>query len=380
MRFAIVGCGYVADFYMSTLPNHPQLQLVGAFDHNPDRLRAFSAYHQVLPFASLAQILDDSSIELVANLTNPRSHFAVSLAALQEGKHVYSEKPMAMSVEDARALVDLAAKKNLLITSAPCSVLGETAQTIWKALREGMVGTPRLVYAELDDGPVPFLAYRDWISESGAPWPFKDEFEVGCTLEHAGYYLGMLLAFFGPVKQVTSFASILMGDKAVHLDQQTPDFSVACLEFHCGVVARLTCGIYASHNHTLQIFGDQGIVSTGAVWHYGSPVYLTRRTKLQKRLERHPNIARLLGHGARKLPLVRPAKFRSSKGPNKMDFCRGIAELENALQEKRSCRLSPEWACHMTEITLAIQHPRLFGSPQELKTSFREMDPLPWAR
>jgi predicted dehydrogenase len=364
---------------MATLSNHPHLQLVGVFDQDPSRLQTFSDYHKVSKFGNFAQLLGDPSVDLVANLTNPRSHFAVSLAALEAGKHVYSEKPMAMSVADARTLVDAAAKRSLLITSAPCNVLGETYQTIWRALRQKMIGVPRLIYAELDDGPVPLLSYKDWISESGAPWPFKDEFEVGCTLEHAGYYIGMLTAFFGPVKRVTSFASTLLEDKAVILDQQTPDFSVACLEFHCGVVARLTCGIYASHDHRLRIFGDQGILSTDSVWHYGAPVYLTRRSNLQKRLERHPNIARLIGHVPKQLPLVRPANFRSSKGPNKMDFCRGISEMANSIEEKRSCRLSADWALHMTEITLAIQNPAPFAVSLDLETSFRQMDPMPWA-
>jgi predicted dehydrogenase len=380
MKFALVGCGYVADFYMSTLSNHPQIQLAGVFDHNPDRLRAFSAFHKVLAFESFAQILEDPSIELVANLTNPRSHFDISYAALQAGKHVYSEKPMAMTVDDARSLVDLAAKKDLLITSAPCNSLGEASQTIWKAIREKTIGTPRLVYAELDDGPVPLLSYKNWISESGAPWPFKDEFEVGCTLEHAGYHLGVMLAIFGPVKQVTSFASIVMNDKLVQLNQQTPDFSVACLEFASGVVGRLTCSIYAAHNHDLRIFGDSGIISTKAVWHYGSAVQITRRTPLQMRFERRPYVAKALGHGPKRVPLVRPAAFRSSKGPNKMDFCRGIAEAADSLRDKRACRLSPEWALHMTEIALNMQNPKLYGCPQQLTTSFPAVEPMPWAR
>jgi hypothetical protein len=77
-------------------------------------------------------------------------------------------------------------------------VLSETAQTIWKLLREQAIGTPRLVYAELDDGNVAAMDYPTWISASGAPWPARDEFEVGCTLEHAGYHLTWLTAFFWP--------------------------------------------------------------------------------------------------------------------------------------------------------------------------------------
>ena len=89
------------------------------------------------------------------NLTNPASHFEVSRACLEAGKHVYSEKPLATNMDDARALCALAESKGLMLASAPCSVLGEAAQTLWLALRRNEIGKVRLVYAELDDDFVP---------------------------------------------------------------------------------------------------------------------------------------------------------------------------------------------------------------------------------
>jgi predicted dehydrogenase len=379
MRFGIVGCGYVADFYLSTLGNHPQLALAGVYDRNPERARAFSEFHKVRRYESMEQLLADESVELIANLTNPRSHFEVSMAALKSGKHVYSEKPLATALEDAQTLVDFAKKNNLLIASAPCNVLGESAQTIWKALRENMIGKPRLVYAEIDDGPVPFFDYKKWVSESGAPWPYQDEFEVGCTLEHAGYYLGMLTAFFGPAKRLTSFSHVVLDDKQVPLRTNTPDLTVGCIEFHSGVVARLTCSIYATHDHRLRIFGDGGVLSTDACWHYGSPVYVKRRTALTQRLDREPALATVLGLGPKKVPLVRAARFRSGKGHNHMDFCRGIAEMADSLKEKRQCRLSPDWSLHLTELALAMQNPETYDPDQGLVSTFETMPPMPWA-
>src|SRR5262249_49461000 len=156
---------------------------------------------------TLRDVLDDPRVELVANLTNPSSHYEVSKAALEAGKHVYSEKPLAMDLDQARELVAIARAKRLHVTSAPCSVLGESAQTLWKSLRHGAIGKPRLVLAELEDGPVHLMRPQTWASDSGAPWPYKDEFEVGCTLEHAGYYITWFVAFFGPARSVTSFST-----------------------------------------------------------------------------------------------------------------------------------------------------------------------------
>src|SRR5207247_8336645 len=161
-------------------------------------------------------------------------------------KHVYSEKLLAMGFDDARTLVGVAESKKVFLGTAPCSVLGETAQTMWKALREGKIGRVRLVYANFDDGMIaPKLSPWMWRNESGVLWPAKDEFEVGCTFEHAGYVLSWLAAFFGPALSVTSFASIQIPDKGIPVDSMAPDFMVGCIEYADGVVARVTCGLVA---------------------------------------------------------------------------------------------------------------------------------------
>src|SRR5690606_34555385 len=147
---------------------------------------------------------------VILNLTNPTSHVAVSDACLRAGFHVWSEKPLALRMDKAVALHALAQEKSLILASAPSSVLGEAAQTLGHALRHGIAGTPRLIYAELDDGYVPQARFRDWISASGAPWPYADEFRTGCTLEHAGYYLSWLIAIFGPVRTVVAASATVI--------------------------------------------------------------------------------------------------------------------------------------------------------------------------
>ncbi|XQQ06797.1 MAG: Gfo/Idh/MocA family protein [Leptolyngbya sp. IPPAS B-1204] len=285
MQIAIVGCGFVADYYLKTLANYPDLQVAGVMDRVEERATRFSAYHAVPMYRSLAELLADPNVSIVLNLTNPGSHYEISKAALEAGKHVYSEKPLAMTMPEAEELVALAEQRGLLISSAPCSLLGESAQTLWKALREKQIGTVRLVYAEMDDGLVHRMPYQKWVSESGIPWPYKDEFEVGCTLEHAGYYVTWLTAFFGPAETVTAFSSCLIPDKQtdVPLDHNAPDFSVACIKFASGVVARLTCSIVAPHDHQLRIIGDDGVMGIEDCWYYGSPVYIKRMIRIRRK-------------------------------------------------------------------------------------------------
>jgi predicted dehydrogenase len=382
VRIAIVGCGYVADFYMTTLTNHAALVLAGVHDRDPARASHFARFHHTRDYGSLEALLADQSVDLIVNLTNPRSHYEVSRAALEAGKHLYSEKPLATEWPQAVELVELASRRGLRIGSAPCTVLGEAAQTVWRAVRERRIGDVRLVYAELDDGMVHLENFRSWKSASGIPWPAKDEFEIGCTLEHAGYYLSWLAAMFGPAESVTAFASAQLPDKGVPNlgPPDAPDFSVGCIRFASGVAARITCSIIGAHDHTLRLFGDKGTLVVKEAWDFGSPVLLQKWTPFTFRAERRSPALAHVAVGPRRIPLVRPPRFRS-KGPGArpIDFCRGIAELADAVRENRPARLSGDFSLHITEMALTLHAPREMGSPRRMTTTFAPMEPMPWA-
>jgi predicted dehydrogenase len=374
MNLAIVGCGFVADYYLATLPLHPELKLLGMMDKDSSRAEHLAGLAGVRHYQHLTDLLDDSRVELVLNLTNPRGHYEISKAALLKGKHVYSEKPLGMRLEEARELVELAESRGLSIASAPCSLLGETAQTLWKVLREQALGRVRVVYAEMDDGMVFRKPYRKWKSVSGIPWPYKDEFEVGCTLEHAGYYLSWLAAWFGPAKTVTSFASVQVPDKlsGEALDMDSPDFSVACIQFHSGVVARLTCGLLAPHDHSIKIVCDEGVLYTDESWDYRSPVYSRRMVNIRRKTFLNPLRKK---HTLPRAPHGKP----KTKGAQSMDFARGPAELADAVRNNRPCRLSARFSLHVNEMALAIHWAREQGATYSMSTTFDTIQPMPWS-
>ena len=190
MNIAFIGCGYVAEFYFKTLSNYPDLKLIGAYDLNKQNLQIFCDRSSARSYASLEQLLGDASVDLVLNLTNPRSHFEVTKRCLEAGKHVYSEKPLAMDAARARELVDKAKLKNVYLACAPCNLLSETAQTIWKALRDGVVGQVRLVYGSFDDGDGHEGARTSGVEERiWGSLACQGRVRAGCTYEHAGYVL-----------------------------------------------------------------------------------------------------------------------------------------------------------------------------------------------
>ncbi len=372
---AIIGCGFVADLYLETLRLHPQLALQGVFDRDPGRSFAFARRHALEVYPDREALLADPRVELVLNLTNPHAHYDVTRACLDAGKHVYSEKPLAMQVEHARALVGLAQARGLLLSGAPSRLLGRPAQTLWKALREGRIGRPYLAYAEMDDGLLHRMAYRRWIGASGAPWPYVDELEVGNTLEHAGYALTWLVAMLGPVQRVTAFASRVVPEKRmeVPLERQAADFSVAALQHESGAVSRLTCSIVAPHDHRLLICGEDGTLSVDDCWKPTSPVRHRGRIELLGRSRETPF--------ARRLPLLGDAEaVRASKGRRKVDFCLGPVDLARALREGRAPRLSAQFCLHITEVALAISN-ALEGPPVvTIDSRFDTPEPMPWAQ
>jgi predicted dehydrogenase len=373
MAVTLIGCGFVADLYMRSFKTYPALRVLGAHDRDPARMQAFCAHWNVPALSSLDAVFAVQPKDgLILNLTNPDQHFALTQTCLQAGFHVYSEKPLAMTMPEATALHALAKARGLRLASAPCSVLGQAAQTLAHAIRLGVAGVPRLIYAELDDGFVSQAPVDKWVSESGAPWPYGDEFQVGCTVEHAGYYLSWLIAMFGTVRQVVAASACLVPDK-LRVSAVTPDFSVATLFFESGPVARLTCSIVAPHDHRIRVVGDAGVLELDKAWDNAAPVKYRRRFTVRRRLLEHP-IARRIRLPGPTHPMV------GRWGAASMNFALGPVELLEAIATGRPSRLSADFALHLNEVTLAIQNAGDAAGAQLMQTRCEPMEPMPWAR
>jgi len=377
---AIIGCGYVADSYRQCLSLHEgELRLTGTYDRAPQRLAAYRASWGDHAYGSLDEVLADPACSIVLNLTDPESHAAVTEAAIAAGKHVYSEKPLAMTATEAAALRDRARAAGVRLASAPCNALGESLQTAWAAIRAGTIGKVLLAYAELDDGMIHRTNYGTWLSRSGKPWPGRGEFETGCTYEHAGYALTIFGAMFGPATRVTSFAALLVPDKQTTppLPDPAPDFSVGCIEYESGVVARLTNSIVAPYDHRMRIIGETGTLEIQEPWDYASPVILRRpgQGRIARLIER-----RLGGGLGKRLPMARKVPFKGGRGRPTMDFLRGPAELAAAIREGRPSRLDEDFAVHVTELTEMLQYPGRFDRPALVQSRFAPIQPMDWAR
>jgi predicted dehydrogenase len=405
MKIAFAGCGYVFDIYMRTKWAHPELEVCGVFDIDTARAETVGRHFGFHVYPDYETLLTDPDVEIVINLTSIKAHYEVTKRALEAGKHVYSEKPLTTEVDQTQELFALAEAHGLVFTGAPCNLYCDAVSTLWKAVRDGAVGKPVLVYAELDDSPSHLKRMEKVQNPTGAFFPYIEEYQEGCTFEHVGYHLAWICAIFGPVSSLTAFSKALIKHKTdIPLSPpDTPDYSVACLDLPNGVAARVTCSIVAPRDHRLRVIGEEGEICVDSYCHDQSPVRLERfsAASLAARkaytVRNQPVIGRIFGVGGRRLPLVRRWKSHAvdfergvGRSPKQkliswirrrevyaQDKLLGIAEMARAIREGRPQPMSPDFLTHINELTLLIQRSGHTGIAKTPATSCTPIEPLP---
>ncbi|MBM3264117.1 MAG: Gfo/Idh/MocA family oxidoreductase [candidate division Zixibacteria bacterium] len=263
LRVAVAGCGNISGGYGRRLTTRPELvRIVGAFDVDGEKAKTFTEAFGGKVYTDLDVLLGASDVEAVINLTSHHAHTDVSARSMQAGKHVHSEKPLAGNREDGKRLLDLSRRHGVRLSCSPFTFLGEGQQTVWKALRDGLIGEVRLVYAEMN---------WNWIE---AWHPNPEGFYAkgaGPLLDVGVYPLTFLTTVLGPVKRVSGMGGVLKEERVVEQGPlsgrtfrvTTPDHVVAGLEFESGAFGRVTASFYAaSHQTGVEFHGDGGALFT----------------------------------------------------------------------------------------------------------------------
>src|SRR5690606_15447465 len=237
LRVAILGCGNIAGPYAESLVLYPETDLVGVADIDPDRARALAEKSSCRAYADPAELLADDALDVVVNLSVHTAHYTLTKAALERGKHVYSEKPLALTSEQAHELVDVARANGVRLACSPFTFLGEAQQAAWRVIEEGSLGTVRLAYAESNWGRI----------ETWHPAP-QGFYEVGALFDVGVYPLTLLTAFFGPARSVHAYGRLLKPHRTTKSGAAftftTPDFVTAAIELESGVLVRLPTHFY----------------------------------------------------------------------------------------------------------------------------------------
>ena len=351
LRIALVGAGNIADRYAAAIARVDELELAGATDLDPVRAEALVGAFGGRAYLHLADALADDAVDAIVNLTVPQAHAEVTATALEAGKHVHSEKPLALRHADAVRLVSLARERGLRLSSAPATLLGEAQQTLWKHVREGVVGRVRAVYAEANWDRV----------ERWHPDP-RSLYDVGPVVDVGVYPITILTAMFGPVRSVGAYATMLEPDRVL-LDgtaftPAAPDFVVALLQHEEGVVSRLTASFYVGpcKQRGLEVHGDEG------------SLYMPTWAEANSRLELQQR-----GGEYATIPPVREP-FPGT------DWGRALVDLAQAIEKGRPHRAAAEHAAHVVEVLNAVETAHRDGGAVAVHSTFVSPEPMDWAR
>jgi predicted dehydrogenase len=352
LGLGIVGTGNIAGAYARDVLTHPQIRLVAATDLDAGRAAAFGVEHGCRIHASLDALLADPEVDVVVNLTVHHVHHEVTKRALEAGRHVYSEKPMALRADEARELVALAASRGLRLGCSPSTFLGEAQQTAASIIRDGRLGQVRAVYAEVNWGRI-----ETW---HPSPVPF---FDVGVMVDVGVYPLTLVTSILGPARTVRAWGWELKPDRTT-VDGApfrigTSDLIVAAIELD-GVVMRLTTSFYvgqpAKLTGGLEFHGDDASLAIANFQEFDAAVEVGR-----------------YGESYEPVAPVRPP-FRGTA------WARGVAEMADAIAEGRPHRASAEHAAHVVEILEAVAASiRDGGRAVEITSTFPTPPLMPWA-
>ena len=262
-RVGIVGCGDVTNLYLPGTAPFQSIELAACTDLDADRAATLSA-RGGFPAVSLDAMLADPAIEIVLVLTPPAAHAAISRVAIAAGKHVYSEKPLATTRDDAKAILAEAAAAGVRVGAAPDTFLGGGLQTARALIDEGAIGTPVAASA-----CVAHLGPEAWHPNPGIFYARGG----GPLLDVGPYYATALVNLLGPIESVSAVGRGVGSERLVGsgpragtaIAAETPTTVFATLAFESGVVGGLTAsfdvvGTQAPH---LEVHGTAGSLSLG---------------------------------------------------------------------------------------------------------------------
>ena len=354
LRIGMIGCGKISDAYFEGLAPFSSLaQITACADLDVARAREKANQHSVVKACSVAELIADSEIDAVLNLTIPAAHAGVNLRALKAGKHAFSEKPFALSYREGLAVIKEAKKRKLRVGCAPDTVLGGGIQTCRKLIDDGLIGKPIAATANMLCGG----------HESWHPSPeFYYQVGGGPLFDMGPYYLTSLVTMLGPVKSVSALAKTTFKERVItsqplrgkKIKVETPTHIIGQLEFVSGAIATVTMSfdVGGHHQPMLEVYGEKGAISCPDPNGFGGEVELWSN---QKRTWE-------------KVPLTNSSDIKRGLG---------LADMADAIQKRRPERASGELALHVLEVMESFLVAAKAGKKIILKSTCKKPAPLP---
>jgi predicted dehydrogenase len=354
LRIGVIGCGNISTAYLRNARLFRDVSITSCADINPAAAQR-RATEFSLRALSVEALISDPAIDLVLNLTIPVAHFDISIRALEAGKHVFTEKPLATTAELGRRLASTATARGLALGSAPDTFLGAAGRYVRRLMEGGAIGKPVIGTA--------FMMGRGM--EHWHPDPaFYYQPGGGPVLDMGPYYLTMLVNLLGPIQRVQAVVTSGQDERLITAEGPgkgqtfkvgTPTSALSLLEFASGAIVTFGASwdVFRHSNHPIELHGLKGSLRLPDPDTFGGIVALSSRGEAWEETDMST-----LPFGAVNWPVDAPdrANYRML----------GLADLARALQEGRAPRASGELALHTLEVMEAILRAGETGAAQNI--------------
>lgn len=347
LRIGMIGCGNISPAYLKYLGQSRLVKVSALSDQAMEKARERASQFQIESVYTPEELLARNDIDLILNLTIPAAHADINLAALKHGKHVYCEKPLSISVEDAKAALDLAKEKGLRIGCAPDTFLGAGLETAKQIITEGKIGRPLAATAfMMGSGPESWHPNPEFFYAAGG----------GPMFDMGPYYLTALVQLLGPMIRISGSARSQMPNRIIQSGPRageiipvfTPTHYSGTIDFISGAVATLVTSFDVPGGSTLpwiEIYGDEGTVLVPDPNRFDGEVKV--RTKGSQEWEAVPHIF--------------------AGGPDERG--RGIEDMAEAIRDNRVHQANGMLAFHVLEAMHAFARSSDEGRHIELSSA-----------
>jgi predicted dehydrogenase len=346
-----IGAGVISDQYLTNLTKFPDVKVHFIADLDLARAKSQADKWGVAGSGTVDELLAHPDVEIVVNLTIPAAHADVDLKCIAVGKHVWSEKPYAVTREEGQAVIDAAAAAGVLVCVAPDTILGGGIQTGLRAITDGQIGKPLTAITMFQaPGPEVWHPSPEFLFAKGA----------GPLMDMGPYYLSTLVSIFGAVKRVTGTGSkardtrvIATGPKAgTEFPVEVPSHVSALIEFESGASAQSTFSFESGMVRMgfVEINGSEGTISLP------DPNMFDGTNKLLSGMI-----------DVKEIHLTGKTYGRGT----------GVLEMAQSIREGRQVRIPGEIAFHVLDIMLSINEAIETKSWVEVKSTLPLIKPLP---
>jgi len=342
MRAGIIGCGNISETYFNCQNIYNNFKVIACADID-NKISKESAQKFNVKAQSVEDLLTNSEIDLIINLTIPSAHKEVIINSLNAGKHCFSEKPLAMNFDEGKEIYELSKEKKLYVGCAPDTFLGAAGQKARQLLEKNEIGKVVLgTFNIMSHGMEHWHPNPDFFFKPGA----------GPVFDLGVYYITQLVNLIGPVKSISSLSGTATPERIItseprngeKIKVETPTTLMGTLEFHNDAKIQFFCSwdVWKHQHSTIELYGLEGSIIIPDPNFFSGDILISKKDGDWEKIN---NDQMLLG-------IPNQSEDNGTKIANYRGI--GLSDMIDAIDNNRQARCSLDLAVHVLEVMEGI--------------------------